>query len=45
MSEYVFEKSYNNGCLGHPDLKEQQEISDLLLHFIKENNLINSKED
>jgi hypothetical protein len=45
MSEYVFEKSYNNGCLGHPDLKAQQEISDLLLHFIKENNLINSKED
>jgi len=41
----VFEKSYNSGCFGHPDLKEQQEISDLLLQFIKENNLINSKED
>jgi hypothetical protein len=45
MNEYVFEKSYNSGCFGHPDLKEQQEISDLLLQFIKENNLINSKED
>ena len=45
MNEYVIEKSYNSGCFSHPDLKEQQEISDLLLRFIKENNLINSKED
>ena len=45
IDKYVFEKSYNSGCLGHPDLKEQQEISDLLLQFITENNLINSKED
>jgi hypothetical protein len=38
-------ESYNNGCLGHPDLKEQQQISDLLLSFIKENNLINFRQD
>ncbi len=36
LYEYVFEKSYNDGCLGHPNLKEQKEISDLLLGFIKE---------
>ncbi len=37
LYEYVYEKSYNGGCTGHPDLKEQKEISDLLLSFIKEN--------
>lgn len=36
LYNYVYEKSYNGGCLAHPDLKEQKEISDLLLGFIKE---------
>ncbi|MGN6532117.1 MAG: SGNH/GDSL hydrolase family protein [Ginsengibacter sp.] len=37
LYKYVYEKSYNGGCLAHPDLKEQREISDLLVDFIKKN--------
>ena len=37
LYDYVYEKSYNGGCLAHPNLKEQKEISDLLLAFIKKN--------
>jgi hypothetical protein len=37
LYDFVFGKSYNAGCMGHPDLKEQKEISDLLLGFIKGN--------
>jgi len=37
LYDYVYEKSYNGGCLSHPDLNEQREISDLLLVYIKEN--------
>lgn len=36
LYDYVYEKSYNGGCLAHPDLKEQKEISDLLFAYIKE---------
>ena len=38
--KYFFEKQYNHGCASHPDLKEHKEIADLLIHFIKENQLI-----
>jgi multimeric flavodoxin WrbA len=37
LYDFVFEKSYNSGCMGHPDLKEQKEISELLLGFIRRN--------
>jgi hypothetical protein len=37
LYDYVYEKSFNGGCLAHPDLNEQREISDLLLVYIKEN--------
>ena len=36
---YFFKQQYNHGCAAHPDIKEQQEISDELLHCIKENKL------
>lgn len=36
---YFFKKQYHHGCDSHPDLKEQQQISEELVHFIKENNL------
>jgi carbohydrate esterase-like protein/GDSL-like lipase/acylhydrolase family protein len=36
LFHYGYQKSYNGGCMAHPDLKEQKEISDLLLGFIKE---------
>ena len=39
--KYFFEKQYNHGCMSHPDLQEHREIADLLIHFIKENKLIN----
>lgn len=41
--QYIFEKQYNHGCMSHPDLKEHREIADLLIHFIKVNNLVSSK--
>ena len=44
LYEYIYEKSYNSGCLSHPDLKEQNEIAQLLLHFIKANILTGIKE-
>ena len=37
LYDYVYEKSYNGGCLAHPNLKEQKEISNLLIAFIKKN--------
>lgn len=36
---YFFKKQYHHGCGGHPDLEEQQEISNELVSFIKENKL------
>ncbi len=36
---YFFKKQYHHGCGDHPDIREHQEISEELVHFIKENNL------
>lgn len=38
--KYFFKKQSNAGCGAHPDLKQHQEISDELLHFIKQNKLV-----
>lgn len=34
VSAYFFKKRYFKGCDGHPDLKEQQEMSDELVDYI-----------
>lgn len=39
---YFFKNQSNHGCGGHPDLKEHQQISSELTHFIKENHLLRS---
>jgi hypothetical protein len=38
--KYFFEKQYDRGCVSRPDLQEHKEIADLLIEFIKENNLV-----
>jgi hypothetical protein len=38
--KYFFEKQYNKGCDAHPDLKEQEEIANLLINFIQKNKLL-----
>lgn len=38
--KYFYEKQYYRGCDAHPDLQEHREIADLLIRFIKKNNLL-----
>jgi hypothetical protein len=40
--KYFFKTRYNHGCGDHPDLKEHQDISNELVHFIKENHFFSS---
>lgn len=41
--KYFFKARYHNGCGEHPDLKEQQQISVELVHFIKDHKMGNFK--
>lgn len=40
--KFFYEKQYNKGCDGHPDLSEHQEIAALLIQFIKQKNLLST---